>query len=268
MVRPVLLLAFLGSVPAWGAPGVETGFVARSVTVGGRAYRHQVYVPPGFTPLRKWPVILFLHGNGESGDDGIRPTGHGIGPAIRRHPDRFPAVVVFPQARWRGVWLGETETVALAALDQAVREFNGDRRRLYLTGVSLGGYGTYQLAARHPGTFAAIAPVAGGVVPPPGFVMPPDVVALARAGDRYLAILETADPYRPIAAMIGKTPAWIVHGAADPIVPVTEARRMAAALKADGARVEYVEYPEQGHAITDRAYGDPALAAWLLAQRR
>lgn len=245
----------------------DTGFVDRSVTVGGVTYRHQVYVPADHSAARAWPVVLFLHGHGESGDDGMLPTDHGIGTAIRRHRDRFPAVVVFPQCRRGSVWFGAMEAQALAALDQAIREFNGDRERVYVAGTSLGAFGSYQLAARNPGRFAAIVAVAGGIVPPPGFPMPAEVVAAEKAGDPYLVSLRTADPYARVANRIGPTAAWIVHGETDPVVPASEARRMAEALRQAGSDVRYTEYAGEGHGITERAYADPALPAWLFAHR-
>ena len=173
----------------------ETGFLNRSLSFGGETYRYQVYVPAEFTLARKWPVVLFLHGAGERGDDGVMPTDHGIGTAIRRGARRFPAVVVFPQCRRDSIWFGSMEEQALQALDLSIKEFNGDRRRIYLTGISLGGYGTWQVAARHPGKFAALVPVAGGVVAPAGFPFPPEVAALASSGDPYMAIIRSSDPY-------------------------------------------------------------------------
>lgn len=246
----------------------ETGFLNRAVTVEGIAYRFQVYLPPEYTRARSWPVIPFLHGAGHSGDDGILPTDHGIATALRQDAARFPAVVVFPQARAHTIWFGSMERQALAALDQSRREFNGDRRRVYLTGLSMGAYGAWQFAAQHPGLFAAIVPVAGGIVPPMGFALPPEIVALERAGNRYLSGLRSADPDGTIARMIGDTPVWVFHGDNDRSVPVSEARQLVAALRALGGRVRYTEYPGEGHGITDRAYADNELAAWLFAQAR
>ena len=245
----------------------ETGFLDRSVALSGDPYRFQVYLPPDYTRKKKWPVILFLHGTGESGDDGILPTDHGIGTAIRRHRERFPAIVVFPQCRAKAVWFGTMEDQALRALDQSVREFNGDIQRIYLTGNSLGGYGTWQFAARHPGKFAAIAPVAGGIRPPEGFLMPAEIEKLAKKGDPFITIFLTNDPYAGVSRMIGRTPVWIFHGEKDERVPVTEARKMYQELKALGADVKYTEYANKGHGITETAYAEPDLPAWLLSHK-
>ena len=129
----------------------EAQFLDRTVTVKGTAYRYVVSIPGDWSAAREWPVILFLHGSEEHGDDGIAQAKVGMGLAVRRHPERFPAIVVMPQCRpgvdWRAP---EMEAQILAALDAAAREFHGDPRRTYLTGFSMGGYGTWSLAAKYP----------------------------------------------------------------------------------------------------------------------
>jgi len=257
-VVPFLMLTIgLGFAQLTCARKVESGFVKRTVTVGATTYCYQVYVPPGSDPQKKWPVILFLHGAGERGSDCLRQTEVGLGPAIGNNPERFPGVVVFPQCRRGNVWFGEMEAQALAALDQTIEEFNGDRRRLYLTGLSMGGYGTWHIAAKHPGKFAAIAPICGGVVPPARFPFPPDAAAQ----------IPTEKPYQTIAQRIGKTPVWVFHGDADESIPVTESRKMVEALRSMGGNVKYTEYQGVGHNSWDRAYAEPDFMPWLLAQR-
>src|SRR5229473_144796 len=105
----------LAMCPANAAP--ETGFLNRAVTVDGTTYRYVVFVPLDWTSNKKWPVVLFLHGAGERGDDGLAQTQVGIGAAIRFHSDRFPAVVVMPQCR-KGIWWQDPamEVQVLAAL--------------------------------------------------------------------------------------------------------------------------------------------------------
>ncbi len=102
------------------AQGRETGFLDRSVRVDGVEFRYQVYVPRAFAPSTTWPVILALHGGGEYGSDGLRQTGVGLAVAIRRFPERFPAIVVFPQAKADGTpgWQLAGGRAALAALDR------------------------------------------------------------------------------------------------------------------------------------------------------
>jgi len=233
----------------------ETGFLSRTVRVKGVAYKYQVYVPAEWNKSKQWPVILFLHGAGERGDDGLAQTQVGIGGAIRFHSDRVPAVVVMPQCR-KGIWwtAPEMEEMALAALDAAVKQFRGDRARLYLTGLSMGGYGTFGLGARQSGRFAALVPICGGVRLPRRPNLP--------------AVEEPAgDPYAATAGKIGKTPIWIFHGGADPTVPVTESQKLVEALKAAGAAPKYTEYPGVGHNSWDKAYGETELWKWLFEQR-
>lgn len=126
---------------------LETGFLQRTATVESITYPYQVYVPPEFTPERSWPVILFLHGAGEGGSDGIQQTRVGLGPAIRRYPERFPAVVVFPQSPRGHPWRGPSADLALR-------------------GISMGGYGTWRLALQDPHRFVALVPICGGLDSP------------------------------------------------------------------------------------------------------
>ena len=237
----------------------ETGFLNRSLKVGNVTYRYQVYVPPGWSKKQKWPVILFLHGAGERGDDGLIQTEVGIGTAIRRHADRVPAIVVFPQCLKNRWWPeAEMQEQAIKALDQSVKEFNGDRSRIYLTGISMGGYGTWAIAANNPSKFAALAPVCGGVRTPPNVNIPPGTPDAAKA----------SDPYQAVAQKVGGTPVWVFHGGADPVVPVSESRKMVEALKAAGRDVRYSEYEGVGHNSWDKAYSEPEFFSWLLSQHR
>lgn len=253
----LLMTLFNAAITAAG--GAATGFLDRTLTQDGRVHRYQVYVPSDFTPDRAWPVILFLHGSGERGDDGLRQTQVGLPSAIRWSRERFEAIVVLPQLPADRTWTGDMAEMAMAALDAAVAEFHGDENRFYLTGLSLGGYGTWALAAAHPGKFAAIAPVCGGVVPPPGRVSSVTQLPLT---------LGAADPYAVTAALIGKTPTWIFHGADDTVIPPSESRRMAEALKAAGNEARFTEFPGVGHGAWDPAYGSAELWAWMFAQQR
>lgn len=235
----------------------ETGFLNRAVSAGSATYRYQVYVPADWSKHKKWPVILFLHGAGERGDDGLIQTEVGMGTAVRRHLDRFPCLVVFPQCRRNVWWLApEMETQALRALEQAIKEFNGDPQRVYLTGISMGGYGTWNIAPKYPGKFAALVPVCGGVRLPPSARNLPGMPSDPPEGR-----------YAEIAQKIGSVPVWVFHGSADTAVPVAESRKMVEALKAAGRNVKYTEYEGVGHNSWDRAYAEPELLPWMLAQR-
>lgn len=230
----------------------ETGFLDRTVAVGGTTYKYQVFVPDDWTKQKKWPVILFLHGAGERGDDGLIQTEVGIGTAIRRDRTRFPAIVVMPECR-KNVWWSESTmaNMAMAALAAAQKEFRGNATRIYLTGLSMGGYGTWYLAGKYPGKFAAIAPICGGI-------LVPDMARQQSADDN--------SPYTEAAKKIGKTPVWIFHGGDDPVVPVTESRRMNDAMKALGGEVRYTEYPGLGHNSWDKAYSEADFISWMLSK--
>lgn len=254
LVCPALLLLLAG--PA-GAPDVETGFLDRTVTVAGGSYPYQVYVPADHPGNATWPVILFLHGAGERGTDGLLQTTVGLGPAIRRDPSRFPAIVVFPQAPPDSQWVGAPAEMALAALTQTMSEFQGDPDRIYLTGLSMGGHGTWYLAYRHPELFAAVVPICGWVEDFPTFrgsvpVVPADSGAALPALARQLA----------------GTPIWIFHGEMDAVVPVSASREPAAALKAVAADVRYTEHLGLDHNSWDATYGSDQFTRWLFAQRR
>jgi predicted peptidase len=261
MERAVVLatLATLGVPAALLGQQTKSGFLDRAVRMGESSHAYKVYVPPGHDPARTWPVILFLHGAGERGTDGVQQTEVGLGPVLRAHPERFPAVVVFPQAPPGGVWLGDLARVAIAALDQTMAEFHGDPDRVSLVGLSMGAYGAWVMGFENPGRYAAIVSVAGGIVPPSG----------RRARLAQLPpTLQADDPYAATAARVKAIASWLFHGADDPTVPVTESRQLAAALKQAGARVRYTEYEGVAHNSWNRAFAEPELAAWLLAQRR
>jgi predicted peptidase len=252
LMSPAVALAAF-SLPV--AAQQETGFLNRTVSIGGKPLRYQVYVPFDYTPAKEWPVILFLHGAGERGTDGLQQTQVGLGTAIRQNAGWFPAIVVLPQAPPGGIWAGSVADGALAALEQSIGEFHGDRTRLYLTGLSMGGYGAWTLALWHPTMFAAIVAVCGGLRPPSHF--------------KQLGVpLSDPDPYAGVAQRLAGTPAWLFHGAADSVIPVTESRRIHAAFEKAGSPIKYTEYPGVGHNSWDPAFSDPMLWEWLFVQRR
>ena len=242
------------------AQKIETGFLDRSVTIGGGEYRYQVYVPRGFTRKQKWPLIVALHGGGEYGSDGMRHTNVGLAPAVRRNPERFPAIVIFPQAKADGRpgWQRDGGEAAMAATEQAIKEFSVDPKRVVLTGYSAGGNGTWSLASRYPEKFAAIAPVCAFVSQFTGRASAIDYPALA-VGD---------DPYTDVARKVAKVPVWMFHGAKDDVVLPDESRKMFDALKKLGAAVRYTELPNANHNAWDPAYNNEELIKWMLSQRR
>lgn len=255
-VRTLLVSTVLASPGLAAAQVTETGFLNRTVILDGTEYVYQVYVPRGYRQSTAWPVILALHGAGERGDDGLLQTQVGLASAIRRHADRYPAIVVFPQTPSEGTWQGPGARVALAALDQSIAEFNADASRVYLTGLSMGGNGTWYLGYHHADRFAALIVVCGWISELPG--------------GRYPAIApdSSPDPFAAVAERVSGIPIWIFHGDADEVVPVEESRRMAEALGAMGADVRFTELPGVGHNAWDPAYDLKTLPVWLFKQQR
>jgi poly(3-hydroxybutyrate) depolymerase len=234
-------------------PQRKVGFI-RKVIVGpdGAERIYAVWIPLTYTADKKWPVILFLHGLGESGSDGQKPLTQGLPKEITKRQGKFDFIVVIPQvagsfALVRGAegtgmhaaggWGGPDGAIAAGALAKTLHEYSCDADRVYLTGLSMGGYGTYTLAMKHPKTFAAIVPICGG-------------------GD-------------PITAEdLGRHPIWIWHGEADPTVPVQRSRDMVTALvKAKAHELRYTELPGVGHNSWDAAYASDDLYTWLLAHK-
>ncbi len=234
----------------------ETGFLDRTLRQGARSHRYQLFRPRGERPERGWPVILFLHGAGERGHDGLLPTQVGLGSAIRRHAERFPCLVIFPQiAGGRGWSHPDAAALAMACLEATGQDEIVDWRRIYLTGISMGGSGVWYLGALYPETFAALAPVCGGVNYPSAASGPPDSAA-------------NQATYRARAEAIGQTPVWAFHGAEDPIVAVDFTRQMVGALRHSGSPARYTEYSPCGHDAWEPAYAGAELWDWLFRQCR
>jgi predicted peptidase len=225
--------------------GNKTGLLSRAISVAGVSYDYQVYVPEKIREGKKLPVMLFLHGIGQRGTGGLVPSWGPASLMARHYLDRVPALIVLPQCRdgryWSNRDMGE---MAVAVLDHATAELNGDDERLCLIGVSMGGYGAWHLAAEYPGKFSAIVAICGG--------------SPLRSGDRF----------NTIARKVGQTPAWVFHGAEDRIVPVSESRLMVEALQAAGGNVRYNEYPGVGLNVCLNVITEPALLPWMLGQRR
>lgn len=219
-----------------GRDALRPGFHDRRLPEGGRGSAWVLYVPPGYDASRAWPLIVFLHGRGEEGTDGRAQVGVGLGPALRRHPHRWPAVVAFPQKPPDRHGWSEYEPRILATIAAARHEARIDPDRITLTGVSMGGFGAWSMAPRHRDLFAAIAPVCGGGVPA-------DAPALA------------------------SLPIWAFHGTADPIVPVEHTLRMVDALRAAGGEPRLTLYDGVGHDSWTPAYDEPELPDWLLSHR-
>lgn len=233
-------------------------FVERAVMLGGASYRYQVFVPSAKAAGRNPAVVLFLHGSGERGTDNRRQTEVGLGPHLRTHTADFPALVVFPQAPEGTSWTGPQARMALAALDEAIDEFDGDDNRITLTGISRGGYGVYELAMMEPKRFAALVPVCGDITQPPALK------------ERLLVegVAEAPDPFIAAAQQLQRLPVWAFHGAKDETVTPDQSRHMVEALRGVGGNVRYTEFAEAGHNSWDAAYATPELWTWAFSRQR
>ena len=234
------------------------GFEERTVSVpeAGQPveFKYRLLRPAAVEPGRKLPLVLFLHGAGERGSDNERqlkylPTWL----AEEENRRRYPCFVLAPQCRvdhrWVEVdWSDKTSVpqkpemtvdmaAAVAALDAVMKIEPVDPGRVYLTGLSMGGYGSWDLAARMPERFAAVIPICGG-------------------GDEA-----TAPKLKPL-------PTWCFHGDADKAVPVERSRTMVEAVRAAGGRVQYTEYAGVGHDSWTPAYRDRVTLDWLFQQKR
>ncbi|HSQ58067.1 MAG TPA: prolyl oligopeptidase family serine peptidase [Gemmata sp.] len=222
----------------------KTGFVDRTLKNGdGTTSPYVVFVPHDYDGKKEYPVILFLHGAGEtknpkSKKQGKMPVEVGIGPAIKKREKTFPFIVIIPRAEGFGWGADSTNAKrALAMLDEVMKEYKVDAKRQYLSGLSMGGMGTWSLAMAHPDRFAAIVPICG-------------------RGDTKQA------------EKIKDLPCWDFHGDADTAVNVSGSREMIAAIKKAGGNPKYTEYPGVGHNSWDKAYATDELYTWLLEQHK
>lgn len=216
--------------------------ITRSVLLDGEEYVYQAYLPPQLKKDEKIPLIVFLHGIRERGRGGF--ISGMFGQVIKQYLKAMPAIVLLPQCRPNVYWNdAKPDKMVMSQIAATEQEFSIDGRRKYLLGVSMGGYGAWHFAANYPRDFAAIVSICGG------------------------SPLMSGDRFAPIAEKIGKTPAWLFHGAEDNIVQVSESRNMAAAIRARGGNVKYSEYPNVGHNVWLNALGEKELLPWLLSQK-
>lgn len=193
-----------------------------------------VQIPEGYAEDdSRWPLILFLHGAGQRGTDPARLREEAAPPVIAAEMAGFPFVVVSPLCP-EDDWWEPFDIVAL--LDEVLERYRIDPSRVYLTGLSMGGYGAWETAMRYPDRFAAIAPVCGGGRP-------------------------------LLAARIRHIPAWVFHGAKDPVVPLSESERMVEALRRLGGSVRFTVYPDAEHDSWTATYNNRDLYRWFLEHR-
>jgi predicted peptidase len=199
--------------------------------------RYLLYLPKGYGEKKdqKWPLILFLHGAGERGSDLELVKKHGP-PKLVDQGKELPFIIVSPQCP-AGTWWTEELDALVALLDDVQSRYAVDPDRVYLTGLSMGGFGSWALGCRHPERFAAMAPICGG-------------------GDWFLA------------ERLKNVPVWVFHGAKDPVVPLRESTEMVDALKRAGGDVQLTVYPEAQHDSWTETYNNPKLFEWFLSHRR
>jgi len=196
-----------------------------------------LFLPDGYSvdPARRWPLILFLHGAGERGNDLSRVKIYGPPRLAEERPADFPFIIVSPQCPEGKTW---DPDVLLALLDEVCASHAVDENRIYLTGLSMGGMGAFELALAAPQRFAAVAPICG-------------------AGNPLWV--------RPEHAAL---PFWVFHGDQDQTVPPFMSLQMVEALKAVGAPVRFTLYPGVGHDAWTQTYANPELYQWFLQHRR
>lgn len=233
-------------------------FQSRETVFNSKRLLYRLYVPGNRKENEKLPVMLYLHGSDERGDNNEGQLS-GPAPLILEKPNNFQFIIVFPQCPAGRFWDKDMIEVAITELNDTVREFNGDETKLYLAGFSLGAFGTWMAAAEHPDKFAAIVPMSGRILP--------------RSGERkdvsaeILRLADEKDPYAAYASKLNKIPIWIFHGANDPIVPVENSRQMAKALKAVGnENARFTELENTGHVSLNAAFSNPELFKWLAEQ--
>jgi predicted peptidase len=240
-----LLLGLVMSGVVRGADGPAPGeFLDRVISDEAGEHGYVIYTPPGFKKEQVYPVVLFLHGSGERGTDNKKQLRVGLGPALREDPTRCPAIVIFPQAESKArmpieVWAPTQPDGkrALSMLDRTTQEYKIDADRVYLTGISMGGMGSWRQAMADPDRWAAVVPICGG-------------------GNSAQA------------SVLVQMPIWCFHGGADLVVPTAFSRQMINALKKAGGEPKYTEYPGVGHDSWSQAYREPELWSWLFAQNR
>jgi predicted peptidase len=203
-----------------------------------------LFLPKGYDAkgTKEWPLMLFLHGAGERGSDVRKVAVHGPPKVVKGRPD-FPFILVSPQCPADQVWSDE---VLLGLLDNVIAEHKVDRSRVYLTGLSMGGYGTWSLGVKHPERFAAIAPICGG-------------------GETINVLLSS----RAKSAALKSLPIWAFHGAKDSVVKLEESQRMVSALKTAGVtNLNLTVYPEANHDSWTETYANDKLYEWFLKHSR
>lgn len=226
-----MALAAPGSAEEHPAGGEQTG--RHLMTTIPMTFDYLLYLPKDYDSKESWPLVLFLHGSGERGDDLELVKKHGPPKRVAAGKE-FPFILISPQCPDIERW---SPRILAALLDIIIKKYHVDEDRVYVTGLSMGGFGTWAMAAKYPERFAAIAPICGG-----------------------------GDP--DLAKALTKTPVWAFHGAKDPAVPVKRSQEMVKAIKKAGGQAKLTIYPDAGHDSWTVTYENPELYQWLLGHVR
>ncbi len=234
---------------------VKDTFEKREITRGDYTLRYRLYIPKNYDCGEKYPLLVFLHGAGERGEDNTAQLIHGLQNMFNDVTSPvYDSIIIVPQCPVDSQWaltpweLGNYDTNAVpesrelemvcAAIDEVMEFANVDEDRVYITGLSMGGFGTWDMLQRHGARFAAGMPVCGGGDP------------------RYARLLK-------------RIPIRTFHGSEDGAVPVKGTRQMYAAIKSEGGElIDYTEFDGDGHGIWDRVYNDRDNIDWLFSQSR
>jgi predicted peptidase len=253
-IPAVICLGFsIFSSSALFAADAKDVFEARVYEIGDKKLNYRLMKPKDYDAAKEYPFVLFLHGAGERGDDNVAQLVHGMNDFAKdENREKYPCFVMAPQCpkdkKWVEIdWgaekhdqpeeLSETLQLVIAAMFALDQEFRLDKSRIYVTGLSMGCYGTWDLAQRFSGKIAAAAPICGG-------------------GDEKMA------------AKMAKLPIWAFHGDKDVVVKPARSRNMIEAIKKAGGNPKYTEYEGVAHNSWAKAYSDPELMKWLFAQKR
>ncbi|HYF49809.1 MAG TPA: prolyl oligopeptidase family serine peptidase [Planctomycetota bacterium] len=234
------------------------GFVKRSVVVDGATCLYHVFVPKAYDASKSWPVVVALHGAGEVGEDGNKQVSNGLANALRKQMDTFPAIVVFPQMRrWdKTDWIASMKldyAIILKTLEQTQADFNTDKKRICLTGLSAGAARAWGVACHYPDRFSCLVPISGGWN---------NLMITGREN------IDDATVSKKVTESLRNMPIWMFHGGADLRAHFNLARTIDAAFKEAKVPLKYTEYPNVGHSAWVQAYEDPKMWEWAFAQQK
>lgn len=234
-----LLLAIAGLAPAAPAndyPALITGAWEEANFRGKLPYR--IFGGRSIQAGKRYPLVIYLHGIHVRGDDNQKHlTGEAKSFGYQRHYSKRPCFIIAPQCPKRAYWTGAPGKLVIDLVKELTENLPIDCSRIYLTGYSMGGYGTWSLLAQQPKLFAAAIPVAGGGEP--------------KQAARYKNI-----------------PVWAFHGEKDAVVSATASQQMVDALKQAGGNIRYTEFKGSGHLVSKQVYLDDSVHRWLFEQKR